>query len=131
MSLIIAAVLASASAQVNQGPIIKGVTFGPRRRLVCEWFTNFENNRFEQCHPWKGAEPLLKDGASIECLGQTCKDLDNAARKAVRWKKPERVWGTFTVEILGRVSTGQHEKRYLGDGTSTVFIEKLVSLRKG
>jgi hypothetical protein len=109
---------------------MKGMAFGPQQRLVCEWFTNFENSRFEQCRALEGGVSVLKDAASIECLGQTCRDLDAAARKAVRWKKPEPVWGTFTVEILGRVSAVRHEKRYLGDGTCTVQIERLVSVRK-
>lgn len=127
---VIVAVLASASPQVTQGATIKGVAFGPRQRLICEWFTNFENSRFEKCSARKGAAPVLKDGASIECLGQTCKDLDAAARKAVRWKKPEPVWGTFTVKFIGRVSATRREKRYLGDGTSTVLIEKLETIRR-
>jgi len=127
---VIAAVLASASSQVSQPLTVKGTDFGPRQRLVCEWFTNFENSRFEQCHILGGAAPLLDEGASIECAGQSCEELDAAARKAARWKKPEPVWGTFTVEILGRVSTARHEKRYLGDATRTVLLEKLVSVRK-
>ncbi len=72
---------------------------------------------------------MLEEGASIECLGQSCKELDAAARKAVQWNKPEPVSGSFTVEILGRVSADRHEKRYLGDGTRTVLIENLVSVR--
>ncbi len=127
---VIVAVLASASPQVSQGLTVKETDFGLRKRLVCEWFTNFENSRFEQCHILGGTTPVLEDGASIECLEQTCKALDAAARKAVRWKKPEPVWGKFTVEILGRVSTAQHQKRYLGDATRSVLIEKLVSVRK-
>jgi len=127
---VIAAVLASASPPVSQGLTVNETAFGPRQQLVCECFTNFENSRFEQCRILKKPDPLLEDGASIECLGQTCKELDAAARKAVQWKKPEPVWGTFTVEILGRVSAARHEKRYLGDATRTVLIEKLVSVRK-
>lgn len=127
---IIAAVLASASPQASQSLTVNGTAFGPRQPLVCVWFTNFENSRFEQCHILGGNAPLLDEGASIECVGQRCAELDAAARKAVRWKKPEPVWGTFTVEILGRVSITRHEKRYLGDATRTVLIEKLVSVRK-
>lgn len=66
---------------------------GPRQRVVCEWYTNFENRRFEQCHILGGAAPLLEDGASIECVSQSCKERDAAARKAVRWKKQELVLG--------------------------------------
>ena len=127
---VIAAVLVSASPQASQSLTIKGMAFEPRQRLVCEWFTNFENSRFERCRVVGGAALALEDGASIECLGRTCEELDAAARKATRWKKPEPVWGTFTVELYGRVSAAGHEKRYLGDATSTVLIEKLVSVRK-
>ena len=127
---VIAVALASASSQASQPLNVKGTAFGPRQRLVCSWFTNFENSRFEQCHILGGTAPLLDEGAFIECVGRSCEELDAAARKAVRWKKPEPVWGTFTVEILGRVSTARHKKRYLGDATRTVLIEKLVSVRK-
>jgi hypothetical protein len=127
---IIAAVLAAAPSQASQSLIVNETDFGPRQRLVCEWFTNFENSRFEQCHVLGGTAPILDEGASIECAGQSCKELDAAARKLARWKKPEPVWGTFTVAILGRVSTARHEKRYLGDATRTVLLEKLLSVRK-
>lgn len=127
---IIAAVLALASPQISQGLSFKGTDFGPRQQLVCEWFTNFENSRLEQCHILGGASALLEDGASIECIERRCQELDAVARKAVRWKRREPVWGTFTVEIVGRVSAAQREKRYLGDATRTVLIEKLVSVHK-
>ncbi len=77
-----------------------------------------------------GAALTLEDGASIESLGQTCKELDAAARKATRWKKPEPVEGTSAVEIYGRVSAARYEKRYLGDATGIVLIEKLVSVQR-
>lgn len=127
---VIVSVIASASPQLSQGLTVNEIGFGPRQRLICEWFTNFENSRFEQCRVLNGAVPVLEDGASVECLGQTCKELDVAARKAARWQKTEPVWGRFTVVISGRVSTARHEKRYLGDGTRTVLVEKLVSVRK-
>ena len=127
---IIAAVLASASPPVSQGLLVNGAAYGPRQRLVCEWFTNFENSRFEQCHILGGHRPAFEDGASIECIEQGCKELDAAARKAARWNKPEPVSGSFEVEIFGRVSASRHEKRYLGDASRTVLIEKLVSVRR-
>lgn len=77
-----------------------------------------------------GAALTLEDGASIESLGQTCKELDAAARKATRWKKPEPVEGTSAVEIYWRVSAARYEKRYLGDATGIVLIEKLVSVQR-
>lgn len=127
---VIPAVLLSASPQGSQSLTIKGTAFGPRQRLACEWFSNFENSRFERCLVVGGAALALEDGASVECLGRTCDELDAAARKATRWKKPEPVEGTFTVGFYGRLSAARHEKRYLGDATSTILIEKLVSVRK-
>ncbi len=127
---VIAAVLVSASNHASQSLTVRGIAFGPQQRLVCEWFTNFENSRFERCRIAEGAALALEDGASIECFGRSCEELDAAARKASRWKKPEPVWGTFTVELYGRVSATRHEKRYLGDATSFVLIEKVVGVRK-
>jgi hypothetical protein len=125
----IALVLASTSPAGDQGLTFKGTSFGPRQHLRCEWFTNFENSRFEQCRILGRQAVRFENGASIECLGQACGELDAQARKVARWSKPEPVWGTFTVELFGRVSTKRHEKRYLGDGTMAVLIERLVSVR--
>lgn len=125
----IALMLAAISPPGGQGLTFKGTTFGPRQHLSCEWFTNFENSRFEQCHALGGQAVRVEDSASIECLGQACEQLDAQARNVARWNKPEPVWGTFTVEFYGRVSTTRHEKRYLGDGTMTVLIEQLVGVR--
>ena len=61
----------------------------------------------------------------------TCEQLDAEARRVGHWRKPEPPWGTFNVRLVGRVSVGQHAKRYLGDGTKTVLIEKLLSVSKG
>lgn len=106
-----------------------GEAFGARRALTCTWFTNFENSRFEQCQDTTGK--LLQDGdhASIKCARGVCEQLDAAARKSARWKKPEPPWGTFKVVLVGRVSLNTHEKRYLGDATTTVLVEKLTSVR--
>ena len=122
--------LASAAAPPNDGSIIDGVAFGPRLTLTCTWFTNFENSRFEQCRA--GVENLLasNEGASIKCQGRTCQQLDTEARRVAHWRKSEPPWGTFTVRLVGRVSLQRHQKRYLGDGTSTVLIEKVLSVRK-
>jgi hypothetical protein len=125
----IALILAPISPPGDQGLTFKGTSFGPRQHLSCEWFTNFENSRFEQCRVLGAQAARFEDGAAIECLGQACGQLDARARKVARWNKPEPVWGTFTVEFYGRVSTTRHEKRYLGDGTMTVLIEQLLSVQ--
>lgn len=120
--------LAFATPTPSGGAVVGGVAFGPRQTLTCEWFTNFENSRFKQCR--MGGRNLLPsdDGASIKCTGRTCKELDAEARRVANWRKPEPPWGTFTVRLVGRVSLHPHQKRYLGDGTSTVLVEKLVSV---
>ena len=122
--------LASAAPTSNGGATVEGVAFGPRLTLTCTWFTNFENSRFEQCRGSGGNLLPSNDGASIKCLGRTCEQLDAEARRVAHWRKPEPPWGTFIVRLIGRVSLRQHQKRYLGDGTSTVLIEKLLSVHK-
>jgi hypothetical protein len=108
---------------------VQGIEFGPRVTLTCTWFTNFENSRFEQCRSG-GKDALPSDGgASIKCLARTCAELDAEARKVAHWTKPEPPWGTFTVQLEGRVSVHQHESRYIGDGSSTLLIEKLLNVR--
>lgn len=126
---IIVLILTSTAPSADQGLTFKGTAFGPKQRLTCEWFTNFENSRFQRCRADKGQAIRFDDGASIECLAQVCKQLDAKARRVAAWKKPEPVWGTFTVEFYGRVSAVRHEKRYLGDGTTNVLIERLVNVR--
>lgn len=113
------------------GAIIKGIAYGPAHTLSCRWFSNFENSRFEQCWAQTGG-PLIKadEGASLECPGTACAGLDRQARAAAHWKKPEPPWGTFTVRLIGRVSLYQHRPHYLGDGTSTVLVEKLLGVAK-
>ena len=122
--------LASASPAPNGGSIVEGVAFGPRLTLTCTWFTNFENSRFEQCRGSAGNLLPSNEGASIKCLARTCEQLDAEARRVAHWRKQEPPWGTFTVRLVGRVSLHQHQKQYLGDGTSTVLVEKLLSVRK-
>ena len=112
------------------GTIVEGIAFGPRLTLTCTWFTNFENSRFEQCRGPAGKLLSSNDGASIKCLARTCQQLDAEARKVAHWRKPEPPWGTFTVQLIGRVTLHKHPPQYLGDGTSTVLMEKLVSVRK-
>lgn len=106
-----------------------GEAFGPQRALTCTWFTNFENSRFDHCKDAAGK--MLADGesASIKCKPALCEELDAAARQAIGWTKPAPPWGTFKVELLGRISLKPHHPRYLGDGTRTVLIEKLTSVR--
>ncbi len=112
------------------GVVIDGVAFGPRQTLTCEWFTNFENSRFEQCRATGPGLLFSDDGASLKCMERTCQQLDAEARRVAHWRKPEPPWGTFTARLVGRVGVGRHEKRYLGDGTWTVLVEKLLSVSK-
>lgn len=103
--------------------------FGERRALTCTWFTNFENSRFEQCQDATGKLLQDGDGASIKCAPRLCEQLGAAARKAARWTKPEPPWGVFKVVLVGRISLNPHEKRYLGDATRAVLVERLISVR--
>lgn len=105
-----------------------GEVFGASRNLTCTWFTNFENSRFEQCYD--ATSKLLEDGdgASVKCVGDTCSRLDAAARKAAKWRNPEPPSGSFTVRLVGRISMYPHKKRYLGDATRTVLVQKLFSV---
>ena len=121
--------LASSVPTGQQNLTFDGEAFGPQRTLTCTWFTNFENSRFEQCQDATGKLLQDGDGASIKCVRGVCEKLDVAARKAAGWRKPEPPWGTFKVELVGRVSLNPHEKRYLGDATRTVLIERLTSVR--
>ncbi|MBO9622958.1 MAG: hypothetical protein J7500_09630 [Sphingomonas sp.] len=129
MWLVIALGLASAAAPSGQGVTAKGTAFGPRQRLVCDWFTNFENSRLGHCKVGGRTVPGFEDGASIECAGRACEQLDAEARKVAGWKQREPVTGTFTVEFHGRVGP-RREPRYLGDGHRTVLIERLVKVEK-
>ena len=112
------------------GSVVEGVAFGPRLSLTCTWFTNFEYSRFEQCRGPSGNALPPNGGASIKCLGRTCEELDAGARKAAHWRRAEAPWGTFAVRLVGRVSHDQHPKQYIGDGSSTVLIERLLSVRR-
>lgn len=121
--------LASMAPAGQQNLTFDGEAFGARRALTCTWFTNFENSRFEQCQDTTGKLLQDGDGASIKCARGVCDQLDAAARKAARWEKPEPPSGTFKLVLVGRVSLNPHEKRYLGDATRTVLVEKLTSVR--
>jgi hypothetical protein len=127
---LIAFALASITSGQNANLTFEGVPFGAQQSLTCTWFTNFENSRLEQC--WAAGKRLLPSdsGASIKCVRQVCDELDTKARKAAAWRKPEPPWGTFTVTLVGRVSPVPHTRQYLGDGTSTVLIEKVLRVRK-
>lgn len=118
----------AASIPAHQSPfVIGGETFGPRQTLVCTWFTNFENDRLEQC--WNATGKILQDGdgASIQCVRrEICQRMDAKARTAAHSTKPEPPWGLYTVSLVARVGLQTHEKRYLGDSTRTVLIEKVT-----
>jgi hypothetical protein len=121
-------VLAASASNGQQGVTLDGEAFGPRRTLVCTWFTNFENSHFEQCQGATGTLLQDSDEASVKCVLDMCEQLDAAARKAAGWRKPEPPWGRFTVKLTGRTSLNRREKRYLGDATRTVLVEKLTSV---
>jgi hypothetical protein len=121
--------LASAASGQHDGATVDGVAFGPRLTLTCTWFSNFENSRFERCQADQKNVLPSDDGASIKCRGKTCDQLDAEARKAANWREAEPPWGNFTVRIIGRVALRTHKKQYIGDGTSMVLIEELLSVR--
>jgi hypothetical protein len=125
MWFLAALTLASATPPAPAEIVFGGERFGPRQTITCKWFTNFESSRFSACR--SGTQALLAsdEDASLECLGNTCKSLDEAARKAIGWTKPEAPWGDFSVVFVGRVALVPHAKRYLGDGTRTILIEEL------
>ena len=112
------------------GSVIEGAPYGPPQTLTCEWFTNFENSRFGQCKTPTGTDVPLGEGASVKCLKGICDQLDAEARRASHSTDRSPPSGIFTVRLVGRLSLYQHPKRYLGDGTSTVLIEKLIAVRK-
>src|SRR4051794_37932585 len=122
--------LALALPPSSGGTIVNGVAFGPRMTLTCTWFSNFENSRFEQCRATGSNLLPSGTGASLSCAGQTCRQLDRAARRVSGWRSPEAPWGTFTVRIVGRIAIDQHLSRHIGDGTSTVLIERVLDVRK-
>ncbi|WP_093086105.1 hypothetical protein [Sphingobium sp. AP50] len=121
--------LASATPVGTDEVTVDDEVFGKRRTMTCTWFTNFENSRFEQCRDASGNLLRGEDGASVKCADNECKQLDVRARQASGWRKAEPPWGTFTVQLIGRVSLFPRQKRYLGDSTRTVFVEKLQSVR--
>ncbi len=128
MWLLAALALASATPTAPEEILFGGERFGPRQTITCKWFTNFENSRFSACRSGTQAVLAADEYASLECLGNTCKALDDAASKAIGWTKSEPPWGDFTVVFVGRVARFPHAKRYIGDGTRTILIEELRSV---
>jgi len=108
-----------------------GEAFGPARPMTGIWFSNFESSRFESCR--SDGRDLLRPGesASLQCRARLCDGLDARAARAAHRGKRDPVWGSFLVRLVGRVARTAHEPRYLGDGTRTVLIERLVSVAKG
>jgi hypothetical protein len=121
MWFLAALTLASATPPAPAEIVFGGERFGPRQTITCKWFTNFESSRFSACR--SGAQALLSidEYASPECSGNTCKSLNEAARKATGWTRPRK----FTVVFVGRVALFPHAERYPGDGTRTILIEEL------
>jgi len=121
--------LLSAATSPNESVVVNGIAFGPRITLTCKWFTNFENSRFETCrNQGKDVFPAGED-ASISCSKQTCSVMDEKARRLTHGKKAEAPDGTFAVQFIGRVAAFRHEPHYLGDGTRTVLVEKVLKVR--
>lgn len=124
----IALVALAAAPASDAGVTVEGEQFGREQPMTCLWFSNFENSRFESCRA-AGRELLRPDeGASLRCRKGICDDLEARATRAAQWTKSEPVWGTFVVQLVGRLARTDHKPRYLGDGTSTVLIEKLLSV---
>ena len=125
-------ILAAAVAPtvLQEGLMLEGIAFGSRQTLSCTWFTNFENSGLEKCRRGDRDALPANEEASIKCLRGACEQLDAEARRIARWRKPEPPWGTFTITFVERVSVERRQKRYIGDGTRTVLIEKLLNVRK-
>ncbi|KTT74897.1 hypothetical protein NS319_01530 [Sphingomonas sanguinis] len=127
---ILALFAAFVSPEPGAGRIYEGVAYGPRQTMVCDWFSNFENSRFDRCRTSGGMIVPIEDGASLSCVPKLCDVLDARARRVARWTRADPVWGRFIVRLSGRVSTGSRPKRYLGDGTRSVLIERLIDVRR-
>ncbi|HEX6740387.1 MAG TPA: hypothetical protein VF079_01155 [Sphingomicrobium sp.] len=125
-----AVALSAATPADNDRATFEREEFGARMTLTCTWFTNFENSRFEQCLDRTGNIFGTDERASIKCRPGICEAMDAEARKVAHWRKPEPPWGTFTVKLIGRVGIRSHQPQYLGDGTRTLLIERLLRVRK-
>jgi hypothetical protein len=123
--LLALALLPATNAEIT----VDGVAYGPRQTLTCTWFTNFENSKFDACRT-QGRNVLRGDEqASINCTRDICAKMDAEARQVSHGQTAEPPSGTYLVRLVGRVSLSTHPKRYIGDGTRTVLIEKLLSVR--
>lgn len=127
---LIALVLAAGPLTTDDASKVSGDAFGPSATLTCTWFSNFENSQFEQCRSETGEMLLSDERASVECSAETCEALDAEARRAAQWRKPEPPWGTFSVKLIGRISLHPHQRRYLGDGTRILAVDKVLSVNK-
>ena len=90
---------------------------------------NFENSRSESCQNYGKAIFPAGEDASISCSKQSCSVLDDEARRLSHGRKAEAPEGTFTVQFIGRAAAFRHEPQYLGDGTRTVLVEKVLKVR--
>jgi hypothetical protein len=122
--------LVAAPPAANARVTVEGQAFGPAQAMICIWFSNFENSRFVTCRA--AGHDLLPPGesASVQCRPGICDALDAWAARVAGWRKPEAVWGTFVVRLVGRLARAAHEPRYLNDGTRTVLVERLLSVAK-
>lgn len=129
-ALFLLAVLSAAPgfAQTRGAPA-SGARYGEQHAMTCTWLSNFENSRLLECDGPAGKSLLDGDGAAIDCGPGQCALLDTEARAAAHWTQREPVDGLFTVRLFGRVSLDRHLKRYLGDATRTVRVDRVLSVR--
>lgn len=124
-------VLALLMAGASPAPtlIFQDQKFGPRQTMTCNWFTNFENSRFDKCRDKFGKPVNRGKEATVVCSGATCKQLDGEARAVSGWQEDEPPWGNFEVTFFGCVGLTEHRKRYLGDASRDILVEDIQSVR--
>src|SRR5690348_2172777 len=108
--------------------VVDGIAFGPRLTLTCSWSSNFETSRFNQCRGPNGNLLPTDEAASLKCVGRTCDQLDEQARRVSHGRKSEAPSGVFIVRLVGRVGLNAQPKQHAGDGTRTVLVERIVSV---
>lgn len=102
--------------------------FGPPQRMRCEWFSNFENSRFERCS--SDSRPVVAEAAIPVFAAGVAASFDRAARKLGGRSVDGVPWGVFDVEIVGRRGlTRREHSRYIGDARWDVKVERLIAMR--
>ncbi len=99
--------------------------FGPPQRMRCEWYSNFENSRFERCS--SDSRPVIAEAAIPVFAAGVAASFDRAARKLGGRSVDGVPWGVFEVEIIGRRGLKRREhSRYIGDVRRDVKVERLI-----